>query len=192
VPELLRLWRVSRVDFAAAAIALVGVLLLGILQGILLAALASVVMMLVRAGRPHVAFLGRVPGTRRYSDLTRHPENTPIPGVLAFRPEASLLYVNAENVQEAVLARLAAAPPGSIRLVACDLSASPTMDLAALAMLRKLHATLAAQGSRLVVAGAHGAVRDLMRRDGFAEVVGGIARETTIDAVLNEAEDGAA
>ena len=63
-PALFRMWRISRLDFYAASIALGAVLLLGILQGILLAALASVVMLLIRASRPHVAFLGRVPGTR--------------------------------------------------------------------------------------------------------------------------------
>ena len=84
---MLRMWRVSRMDFYAATIALVAVLFLGILQGILLAALASVVMLLARASRPHVAFLGRVPGTNTYSDLDRHPENEPLRGVIAFRPE---------------------------------------------------------------------------------------------------------
>jgi MFS superfamily sulfate permease-like transporter len=53
---------VSRLDFMAAAVALVGVLLLGILQGILLAALASILLLLARVSSPHVAFLGRVPG----------------------------------------------------------------------------------------------------------------------------------
>jgi sulfate permease, SulP family len=56
-PELLRMWRVTQLDFYAAAIALVAVLLLGIL----LAALASVTMLLIRASRPYVAFLGRIP-----------------------------------------------------------------------------------------------------------------------------------
>jgi sulfate permease, SulP family len=165
-------------------VALAGVLLLGILQGILLAALASMLMMLVRASRPHVAFLGRVPGTSRYGDVARHPENEPIPGVLAFRPDGSLLYVNAENVMEVVLARLAAQPPAAIRLVVCDLSASPHMDLPAVAMLRKLHATLSAQGIRLVAAGAHGGVRDLLRRDGIGDLLGGVARDVTLEGVL--------
>ena len=98
VRELRRLWRVSRADFAAAAVALAGVLLLGILQGILLAALVSVLIMLVRASRPQIAFLGRIPGSAHYSDIVRHPENEAIPGVLAFRPDGSLLYVNAENM----------------------------------------------------------------------------------------------
>ncbi len=108
------MWRVSRLDFYAAAIALVAVLLLGILQGILLAALASILMLLARASRPHVAFLGRIPGTNSYSDLARHPENEPLPGVIAFRPEASLIYVNADAVLETVLERaLRTAPPTS-------------------------------------------------------------------------------
>ena len=92
-PALLRMWRVSRLDFLAAAIALAGVLLLGILEGILLAALASIALLLVRSSRPHVAFLGRIPGTSNYSDMDRHPENEPPPGTIIFRPEASLIYV---------------------------------------------------------------------------------------------------
>jgi sulfate permease, SulP family len=90
-PALFRMWRVSRLDFYAATIALGAVLLLGILQGILLAALASIVLLLVRVSRPHVAFLGRIPGTNHYSDVDRHPENEPLPGVIVFRPEASLI-----------------------------------------------------------------------------------------------------
>ena len=105
-PALLRMWRVSRLDFYAAAIALVAVLLLGILQGILLAAAASMLMLLARASRPHVAFLGRIPGTNSYSDLARHPDNEALPGVIAFRPEASLIYVNADAVLESVLNRV--------------------------------------------------------------------------------------
>jgi MFS superfamily sulfate permease-like transporter len=109
-----------------------------------------------------------------------------VPGVLAFRPEGSLLYVNAEHVMEAVLARVAAAPPGALRMVVCDLSASPHIDLAAAAMLCKLHGLLAEQGVSLVATGAHGGVRDLLRRDGVAELLGGVDRAMTLEAVLGE------
>lgn len=184
VRELRRLWRVSRPDFAAAAVALAGVLLLGILQGILLAALVSALLLLLQASRRHVAFLGRIPGAAGYGDIARHPDNEPIPGVLAFRPDGSVIYVNADIVLDAVLQRLAAQPAGSVRLVACDLSAAPYLDLAAVGMLRKLHAVLAGQGVRLAVVGPHGQVRDLLRREGFADLVGGITRETTLDHVI--------
>jgi high affinity sulfate transporter 1 len=181
IPEMIRLWRVNRVDFAAAMVALVAVLLLGILQGILLAALASVLMMLVRAARPHVAFLGRIPGTAILGDRARHPENEDIPGIVVFRPEASVVYVNADAVQEAVEAHLATRPRGATTLVVCDLSASPHMDVSGTRMLRKLHAALAAQGIRLAVVGARGRVRDLLRRDGVADMFGGVERDATLD-----------
>ena len=69
IASLVRMWKVSRIDFYAAAIALVAVLLLGILQGVLLAAIASVFLLLARASRPNVAFLGRLPETGRHSDI---------------------------------------------------------------------------------------------------------------------------
>ena len=184
-PALFHMWRVSRIDFYAAAIALGAVLLLGILQGILLAALASVLMLLVSASRPHVAFLGRVPGTNNYSDMARHPENQPLPGVIAFRPEASLLYVNADAVLEAVLSRLDAPAASEIRMVICDLSASPHIDLAGSRMLHELHGKLAARGIALRII-AHARVRDLLRADGVGDKVGGLDG-VTIDSLLSTA-----
>jgi high affinity sulfate transporter 1 len=182
-PAMLRMWRVSRLDFFAAAIALVAVLLLGILQGVLLAALASVLMLLARVSRPHVAFLGRIPGTKHYSDLARHPENETLPGAIAFRPEASVIYANADFVLESVVNRLQAAGP-DIRLVVCDLSASPYMDLAGSRMLHELHDDLAGRGIALRIVGAHGWVRDLLRAEGIGAKVGDLARIVTLDALL--------
>src|SRR6266851_3359201 len=161
-----------------------GVLLLGILKGILLAALASIVLMLARLSRPHVAFLGRVPGTSSYSDLARHLENEALPGVIAFRPEASLIYVNAEAVLESVLNHLRAVGPSGVRLVVCDLSGSPYLDLAGSRMLRELHDELAAHGIALRIVGARGRVRDLLRADGIGEKVGGLHRAVTLETLL--------
>jgi len=185
IPALLRMWRVSQLDFYAAAIALGGVLLLGILQGILLAALASILLMLTRVSSPHVAFLGRIPGTNQYSDLVRHPENETLAGVIAFRPEASLIYLNADAVLESVLNRLRAAGPSKVRLVVCDLSASPNIDLAGSRMLHELQA---APGIALRVVGAHGRVRDLLRADGMAEKVEGLDRLVTLDSLLGDSQ----
>jgi SulP family sulfate permease len=176
--------RVSRLDFMAAIVALVGVLLLGILQGILLAALASALLLLARVSRPHVAFLGRVPGTHKYSDCDRDPENEPLPGVIAFRPEASLIYANADAVLEVILNRIRDAGPPVIRLAVCDLCAAPFLDLAGSRMLHELHAELAGRGIALHIVGAHGAVRDLLRAEGLEVKVGGLARTETLESVL--------
>jgi len=186
---MLRIWRISRVDFYAAAIALVAVLLLGILQGVLLAAAASVLLVLARASHPHVAFLGRIPGTDSYSDVDRHPENEQLASVLAFRPEASLLYVNAEAVMEVVMSRLAASDPRKLRLCICDLSASPYMDLAGSRMLHDLHAELATHRIPLRIVGARGRVRDLLRADGIADKVGGLDRLAQIDDLIRQAQN---
>jgi SulP family sulfate permease len=185
-PAMLRMWRISRIDFYAAAIALIGVLLLGILHGILLAALASVLLLLANASSPHVAFLGRIPGTNSYSDLARHPENEELPGVLAFRPEISLMYVNADAVLETVMNRLRAAAPPDIRLMVCDLSSSPYLDLAGARMLHQLHGELAAKDIALRVVGARGRVRDLLRAAGIGEKVGGLDRAATLDGLLGD------
>jgi sulfate permease, SulP family len=180
---LLRMWHVSRIDFYAAAIAIAGVLVLGILQGILLAALASILLLLARASRPHVAFLGRVPGTNSYSDLDRHPENEPLKNLVVFRPESSLLYVNAGSVFETVMAKVQTHGPG-IRAVVCDLSASPHLDLAGARMLNSLNDQLAARGVSLQIVGARGRVRDLLRADGLAAKIGGLERTLSLDDVI--------
>jgi sulfate permease, SulP family len=182
---LFHMWRVSRLDFYAAAIALVGVLLLGILHGILLAALASVLLLLARISRPHIAFLGRVPGTNSYSDMERHPENEALVGKVAFRPEASLIYVNADGVLETVLSNLNTVH--DIRLVVCDLSASPYLDLAGARMLHELYNKLNERGVRLRIVGAHGWVRDLLRAEGLEDKVGKLDRTMTLDNLLSGA-----
>ena len=183
---LLYMWRVSRIDFYAATTAIMGVLLLGILQGILLAALISILLLLARASRPHVALLGRVPGTNSYSDLARHPENEPLGSVIACRPEASLLYVNAGSVLETVMASVLK-NRSKIRAVVCDLSASPYLDLAGARILHALHDELAAQGIALQIVGARGRVRDLLRADGLAEKVGGLERAVSLDDAISAA-----
>lgn len=183
---LLYMWRVSRMDFYAATIAIMGVLLLGILQGILLAALISILLLLARASRPHVALLGRVPGTNSYSDLARHPENEPLGSVIACRPEASLLYVNAGYVLETVMASVLK-NRSKISAVVCDLSASPYLDLAGARILHALHDELAAQGIALQIVGARGRVRDLLRADGLAEKVGGLERAVSLDDAISAA-----
>lgn len=183
---LLYMWRVSRMDFYAATIAIMGVLLLGILQGILLAALISILLLLARASRPHVALLGRIPGTNSYSDLARHPENEPLGSVIACRPEASLLYVNAGSVLETVMASVLK-NRSKIRAVVCDLSASPYLDLAGARILHALHDELAAQGIALQIVGARGRVRDLLRADGLAEKVGGLERAVSLDDAISAA-----
>jgi high affinity sulfate transporter 1 len=184
VAALRHLWRVSRFELWIAVVALMGVLLLGILKGVLLAVVVSLLMLVATAAHPHVAFLGRIPGTRRYSDLERHPDNERIDGVLIFRVEASLLYFNADHVRNRVWARIV--ETDSLRLVVCDLSNSPYVDVAGAAMLTALHKELAARDIQLRIVEAHARSRDLLRAAGLEEQVGYFGRHMSIEQAIVE------
>jgi high affinity sulfate transporter 1 len=183
--EFRHLYRVSRLDFIAAVAALAGVLLLGILDGVIFAGVASLIMLLQRSATPHVAYLGRIPGTNRFSDLARHPDNEPIPGVLAFRVEAPLLYFNADHVLRDVLQHVQDFGSG-LRLVICDLSNSPYVDLAGTRMLARLHDELKTLGMGLRIVEAHATERDILRAEGLEHLVGHIDRQTSLADALAE------
>ena len=190
VQELRHLWRVSKLEFAVAAVALVGVLLFGILKGVLIAAIASILLLIHHVARPHVAFLGRIPGTRRFSDLARHQDNERIPGVLAFRVESGIVYFNVDHVFQVVLDRVEAELK-TLRLVICDLSTSPNIDLAGARMLLELQTELAKRGVILRLVEAHASVRDLLRIEGAEDRVGRIDRfETVADVIEHFQKNG--
>ncbi|MBP1686827.1 MAG: sulfate transporter [Deltaproteobacteria bacterium] len=189
--EMARLWRVSRFEFTVTMVAFVGVLVQGILRGVLLAALVSILLLLRRAAAPHVAFLGRIPNTRRFSDLARHPDNELIDGVLIFRVEAALLYFNADHVQRAVLDRLRT-ESRPVRLVVCDLSSSPYVDLAGARMLESLSDELAKRHITLRLAEALAGARDILRIEGAEAKVGNIDRFTAITDVVEQFHTGGA
>jgi MFS superfamily sulfate permease-like transporter len=186
VRELHHLWRVSGLDFAAAAVALAGVLVMGILDGVMVAVLASVLMILWLSARPHVAFLGRIPGTNRFSDLARHADNERLSGVLAFRVQSSLLCFNVDHVLDVV--RLRAKAHADLRRVVCDLSNVPYVDVAGARMLRRLGQEFEAMHVDFRIVEAHGPVRDRLRAEGLEELVGGITRFSSLADVLNEAQ----
>ena len=184
---LKRLWHAHRTEFWVAFVALLGVLGSGILRGVLIGAVLSLALLLRRAARPHVAILGRIPGMQRFSDMVRNPENVPVPGLLLFRTEASLLYFNVDNVRETVMARLRAENERSpVKLVVCDLSSSPYVDMAGAELLSELHADLAKEGVGFQVVEARSKVRDMLRLEGLDEQLGHIDRRASLAQVVAE------
>jgi high affinity sulfate transporter 1 len=182
IPELLRVRRLSRLEFRIAMVAFAGVLLLGILKGVLLAAVVSILLLIHRAAYPHVARLGRVPGTSRYSDIARNPDNEIAPGVLIVRVEASLMYFNAGHVHERVRT-LVAAEGDALRLVVWDLSTSPYVDIAGAGVLHEVQEELAAREIPMRIVEARSSVRDLIRAE-LGASVGEVSRRVSIDDVV--------
>lgn len=187
VSVLKHLWRSDRREFIVAAAALLGVLSSGLLRGVMIGAIISLAQLLHRASRPHVALLGRIPGTRRFSDRERNPENEPVPGVLIVRPEASLLYFNIDHVRDTITARLKSESPQP-KLVVLDLSPAPFVDLQSAYALGELADEMNDAGIKLQVVEARSGVRERLRAEGLDARLGGINRFTSVADVVESFE----
>jgi len=192
---LKELWLDDRSEFVVAMAALAGVLTFGLLRGVMLGALISLVQLVRLSSRPHVALLGRIPGTRRFSDRDRHGDNELIPNVMIFRPESALIYFNVDNVCEAILSRVRveAIPP---KLVVIDLSAASMVDMQSAHTLASMADELGVIGIRFQAVEPRSSVRDRLRREAVDAKLGGVNRFTTvadvIDHFLGETERSAA
>jgi high affinity sulfate transporter 1 len=180
---LKQLRHTNRTEYIVAIAALVGVLCSGLLRGVLIGAIISIVLLIRRAARPHVAFLGRITGTQRFSDRDRHPDNELIPGVLIFRPESSLLYFNMDHVRDTIVERVRADSTPPV-LVVLDLSAAPYVDMHGAHMLAELSGELTAAGIRVQVVEARSAVRERLRSEGVDAKLGTVNRFTSVADAL--------
>src|SRR6185295_472609 len=129
IHALQHIWRFSRAEFFVAIAALVGVLGSGPVNGVLLGAAISIVLLLRQAAHPRVTELARIPGTTYFADRSRHPEYERTTGVFVVRCESALFYFNVEYVREQLLALLATRPD-TVRLVVFFLGTVPKIDLA--------------------------------------------------------------
>ena len=185
IKEFVHLFRVSKTEFTVASIALLGVIFLGILKGVLIAAIASIVLLIKATSNPYVAFLGRIPGTKRYSDMTRHPDNEAIPGLLIVRVESSILYFNAENIYASIMDKVEKADP-PYQMVLMDLNSSPYVDVAGARFLKKLFHALESKGIRLDVAEARSEVREILRAEQLEAMLGPITRFDSVHHLVRE------
>jgi high affinity sulfate transporter 1 len=182
--ELRHLYRVSKMEFRVATVAMVGVLAFGILKGVLLASVFSILLLLKRASRPRIAVLHRLPEIDRFVDSARYPESEAVPNVLVLRVESGLFYFNAQNVQSAVLERMR--QQGAVEMVIIDLSTSPNIDLAGMRLLSELDEQVAQAGASLALADVHGEVRDLLCTEGLGGRIPGVAQRMRIAALIEQ------
>jgi len=182
VHALVRLWHFSRAEFAVALAALFGVLGSGLLRGVLIGVVLSILMLLRRASRPPTTELGRVPGTDYFADRLRNPENERAPGVFVFRASGGLLYFNVDHVRTRFFELLGEFGPA--RRAVFFLGTVPAVDLAGAELLAELHASLTARGIDFRLAATPSAVRETLVRAGYEEHCGPIvANEPVATAV---------
>jgi sulfate permease, SulP family len=162
---------ISKVEFWFGVVALAGVLLIDVLQGMIIGLFASLVFVIYRSSRPHISTLGQIPGIPgAYSDLTRHPENLSVRGVMIFRLDGPIYYANALTVRDHIKALIDAA--GSVpRAVIFDASAQDQIDLTSVNVLMGLIKELQARDILVCLSDVHAPVREFAARAGMQEFI---------------------
>jgi MFS superfamily sulfate permease-like transporter len=168
--ELRRLLAMRRSEFWLAVACAVGVILLGVLQGIVLAVLLSILQLFARAWRPYSAVLGLPDDTPGFHDITRYPHAKRIDGLLVIRWDASLFFANANLFRALIREQVARSAPRPSWVV---IAAEPITDLDATAadMLEDLDTELNAQDIHLVFAELKDPVKDQLVRYGLHETI---------------------
>jgi MFS superfamily sulfate permease-like transporter len=171
VRELVVFYRVRRSDFLLSMLTFLAVAALGVLLGIALAVVVSLLDFLRRAWRPHDAVLGRAAGVKGYHDLARYPDARQVPGLLLYRWDAPLFFANADTFRARLLDAVeAAAAP--VRWVVVAAEPVTDVDTTAAEMLEELDAELAARGAELAFAELKDPVKDRLARYGLQQRIG--------------------
>jgi high affinity sulfate transporter 1 len=168
VHAMREIWRFDRMEFAVTAVAVIGVLGSGLLNGVLLGVGLSILLMIRRAATPRVTEVARVPGTALFADIVRHPENERLPETLVVRPEGALLYFNVDHVRDRV-DELIAKAPSRPRVVIMTMAAVPLVDLAGSHLVMELRASLEQRGIAFRLAEARDNVCDALKRAGAGD-----------------------
>ena len=171
VKELRRFYAVRRTDFVVALVALFGIILTDVLTGLVIAVVLSLIFIVYRASRPHIALLGQAPSkSGEFGDMLRHPEYEQVPGLMMVRLDAPLYFLNA-GVAQIMIRELAATQPQP-RAVLIDLGASGDLDVPTMDLLADVAVKLRTQDVTLMLAQVHGAVRDRLERAHVMDVLG--------------------
>jgi high affinity sulfate transporter 1 len=184
VTGTVRLWKQRRTEFAISMLAFLGVALLGVLAGIAVAVLLSILNVFRRVWWPYHAVLGRAEGVRGYHDISMYPSAERLQGLVLYRWDAPLIFANARNFRDE-MRRLANAdvPPRWIVVAAEPIT---DVDTTAADILVELHEWLAEREIALVFAELKDPVRRKLERYGLDSQL----REERFYPTLGAAVDG--
>lgn len=166
IKDLRRIYRIQRWEFWLSIGCMVGVAVLGAIEGIVLAIVIAVIEFLWDGWRPYSAVLGRVDGIKGYHDISRYPQARRIPGLVLFRWDAPLFFANAELFRDHALDAVAAAP-GAVRWLVVSAEPVTSVDVTAADILEELDCTLQAAGIALCFAEMKDPVKDKLKRFGL-------------------------
>jgi high affinity sulfate transporter 1 len=187
------LFGVRRTDFLASVIAMLGVVLVGVLQGLLIAIAVSLAVFVWKRWRPHTAVLGRVTGRKGYHDIGRHPDAYEVPGLLMFRFDSPLFFASAPYFEQKLLEAIDGEPDEVRRVV---IAAEPITDIDSTGAetLDLVLDELDARSIEFAFAELRGPAKDRLQRYGIYDRVGARFFYSTLGAAVADygAETGVA
>lgn len=162
---------ISRSEFALSLIATLGVATIGVLPGIAITVILSLILLIRRASSPYDAILGQVPGVDGFTDISEYPDAQTIPELLVYRFDAALLFFNADYFKKRVR-DVVALSAHSLHLFVFDMEAINVIDVTGLEALEEIRSELATKGIAFSVARAKIQIREKLSRSGFEERFG--------------------
>jgi high affinity sulfate transporter 1 len=170
IPELRRLYRVTRFDFWVAVAAIIGVLSAGVLAGVVIGVALSLAWLIYVATRPPMPMLGREPGTQVFRDLDENPDDETFAGIAVLRLDGGLFFATAEALEERV--RALTERDDGLRALVLDLEGVDFVDSQGAAKLTEIYEFVTADGLSLRVARLKPPVRRVLEADGILELIG--------------------
>ncbi|ROT46564.1 SulP family inorganic anion transporter [Pusillimonas sp. NJUB218] len=179
VSTLKETWHYDRADALSLLATLLGVVLLGVEAGVILGVALSLAALVWRSSHPHIAVVGRVPGTEHFRNIERHKVDT-LPNLLALRVDESLFFANAALVQSKIEALVARDP--KIRFVLLLCPAVNQIDSTALEALTQLQSSLQAKDIKFMLAEVKGPVMDRLQGTTLGQRLDGLIFLSAHDA----------
>jgi sulfate permease, SulP family len=168
VPELRRLYRVTRFDFWIAVAAILGVLSAGVLAGVVIGIVLSLGWLIYVATQPSMPLLGREPDTQVFRDIRENPDDETYDGIAVLRIDGGLFFATSEALEN----RVRSIVGGEIRTLVLDLEGVDFVDLQGSAKLAEIHAFLATDDVDFRIARVKPRVRSVLAADGVVELIG--------------------
>jgi SulP family sulfate permease len=192
VPEMRRLWRVKRVDFWIAVLAVIGVLSAGVLAGVIIGIVLSIGWLVYVSSTPALTELGREPRTRAFRPIDEDPAGERQPGLLLVRFDGGLTFVTAEGLADGIQARLADGD-APVSCVVIDFAGVNFVDSQGADQIRQLVELAERDGWALRLARVRAPVREVLLADGVLDRLGTDHLHRNVDrAVAAAAADVAA
>jgi SulP family sulfate permease len=163
IPHLRTIYKFSKIEFTIAVVTLLSVLIFGALQGIVIGVVLSVVGLLKNMYNPHIAILGRVPGTDQFLDIKRRPESEIISHTLIVRVDGSQIFLNTECIKNTII-DLVDKEYNDTKLFVLDFEASSFIDYTGIEMLQDLYEEMNRRGIKIKAANMYGPLRDFIRK----------------------------